>query len=182
MTDYQSIVTRGLFPTEPQTQAEANELVLSTGLLASDEDTTEADLQIEVAAAEADLRSSLSEADQAKLQPPNPPRHQVNSTGAAFIQPPAPEVETASTTEDRIKTLLDSATYIDNKVDELMEQLKKICKPLTFTVPKDQQEVRAAMVTLGMESDQVSYDDYVELLKLQLKLSHDAAAEMSPTL
>lgn len=75
----------------------------------------------------------------------------------------------------RCAKLQETASAMSLQVDQLLEQINKRAGKLTFQVPADETEVRAALVALQMDPNQVSYQDYVDLLRLQIKAGQESA-------
>ena len=81
--------------------------------------------------------------------------------------------------EDRTQRLLDNCRNMSDQTDRLIVQIGKMAKPLTFTVPAEATEVRAALSSLGFDPNQMTYQNYVDLLKMQMELSRTMGAEVS---
>ena len=90
-------------------------------------------------------------------------------------EPPAVE----ASSEEQLQNLLVSCREQDAQVEQLLEKITQICGGLTFQVPVGATEVRAALISLNMNPNQVSYRDYLELLRLQLKLAQSMSTEVA---
>ena len=94
--------------------------------------------------------------------------------------PAAPPVaQTVNSIEDRTQKLLSDCDNMNNQCDQLLIQIGKMAVNLTFPVPAQALDVRAALTALGLDPNQMSYQDYVDLLKMQMALGRSMGNQVS---
>lgn len=124
------------------------------------------------------LTTELSEADRYQLEK----RVELVFQSAPQVNMPEATptlVPKTATFEERTEKLLDDCQNMRSQCDQLLVQIGKMAKDLTFPVPADALEVRTALASLGLNPNQMSYQDYVDLLKMQMALGRSMGTQVS---
>jgi hypothetical protein len=117
----------------------------------------------------------LSNQDKLKLRQPQGIDHQIETVDQeTYVPSPAQETETA---EDRLQNLLSDLSKQEQYSEAIIENIKPYAIDLTFAVPESAIEIRAALIALDMNPEKINFQDYVELLRLQLDIAQQMAQE-----
>lgn len=123
----------------------------------------------------------LSNADKLRLQPPR----EITNSVKAFNQPTTElidkvkEVNEKEVSVSKLQKLLNDLTKQQDYAEALLDAIAPYTTNLTFAVPISATEVRAALIALEMDPNQVSFQDYVTLLRFQLDAAIQVANEQT---
>lgn len=94
--------------------------------------------------------------------------------------PGPPPAEEAA--EDKVARLAESAALLEKHVDWFLGYLRQVQGP-AFPVPRDDTALQAALLALQVDQEVVRFDDYLDLLQLQIDLAaHGSQAGLNETL
>lgn len=90
---------------------------------------------------------------------------------AALVPVVEPSVEPPKTADDKVNDLSNDATLLITRSNDILDVLTKVCANLIFAVDQGDMITRSALLALHLDQDKMSFNDYLDVLRLQVELS-----------